>query len=188
MPAQPFDTTRDLPFSLRLAQSDMGVLCDFWIALGGAHRVPFYRDFDPMRVPRLLPDLQIYRREADGGYRIGLTGGRVADLAGADNSGKRLADVLPSAFYLARAALFDGALDTGMPVAYRSYLNVPGREHRFYKRMLLPFVDKGPGPDLLLGMVLSTLPFPGDPSPAKDGIIDMLVATRAELRPSTRAA
>lgn len=183
MPAEPFQTARDLPFSRRLAQAGMAALCDYWIRLGGAAGVPSYRDFDPLAVPRLLPDLQITRREADGRHRIGLTGGQVAELMGRDNTGRCLDEVMSADLYASRAALYDGALATGMPVAYRAYLIAPGREHRFHKRLLLPFIDKGPEPDLVMAMALDSQPFPGEsPARDKDGIVEMMVARPSELR------
>jgi hypothetical protein len=187
MPTEPFQTARDLPFALRLAQGAMAELCDYWIRLGGDTRVPAYRDFDPLAVPRALPDLQVTRREADGRHRIGLTGGRVAELMGASNTGKCLDEVLPAEFYPSRAALYDGALAAGLPVAYRAFLIARGREHRFHKRLLLPFVESGPAPDLVLAMALDSKPMPGEPPDRqRDGIVELLVAQRAELQPSGR--
>jgi hypothetical protein len=188
MPAQPFQIARDLPFSRRLAQDDMAALCDYWIRLGGDTRVPAYRDFDPLAVPRALPDLRITRREADGRHRIGLTGGRVAELMGADNTGKCLDDVLPADFYPSRAALYDGALAAGLPIAYRAFLIARGREHFFHKRLLLPFVETGPAPDLILAMALDSKPMPGEPPKReRDGIVELMVAQRADLRVSGAA-
>lgn len=189
MPAEPFQTARDLSFSHRLSQGAMAELCDYWVRLGGDTRVPAYRDFDPLAVPRALPDLQVVRRDPDGRYRIGLTGGRVAELIGRDNTGRYLDEVLPEDMYPSRAALYDGALATGMPVAYRAYLIAAGREHRFQKRLLLPFLEKGPAPDLVLAMALDSKPFPGEPPKLeKDGIVEIMVAKRAELRVVGRAA
>jgi hypothetical protein len=181
--AEPFQTARDLPFSRRLAQAGMAAFCDYWIRLGGAAGVASYRDFDPLAVPRLPPDLQITPREADGRHRIGLTGGQVAELMGRNNTGRCLDEVMSADLYASRTALYDGALATGMPVAYRAYLIAPGREHRFHKRPLLPFVEAGPAPDLVLAMALDSHPMPGEsPARDKDGIVEIMVAQRAELR------
>jgi hypothetical protein len=182
MPAEPFETARELSFSRRLSQSAMAELCEYWIKLGGGTGVPAYRDFDPLAVPRALPDLQVTRREADGRHRIGLTGGRVADLMGRDNTGKCLDEVLPPELYPSRAGLYDGALAAGVPVAYRAFLIAAGREHRFHKRLLLPFVESGQEPDLVLAMALDSKPVQSEPPAAKDGIVEMMVARRSELR------
>jgi hypothetical protein len=183
MPAKPFETAPDLPFSRRLAQAGMAALCDYWTGLGGGTRVPEFRAFDPLDVPRMLADLQILRRDADGRYRIGLTGTNVAELMGRDNSGKYLDELVSAERYAARVAIFDTALRTGLPVAFRAFLAAPGREHRLYKRLLLPFVDQGPAPDLVLSMALSVMHAASEPySPAGDGILEVLAATPEALR------
>lgn len=189
MPAEAFQTAQDLPFSVRLSQARMAELCEHWAGLGGGARVPSFRDFDPLAVPRALPDLQILRREADGRYRIGLTGANVAELMGGANTGRRLDELVPPERYAARAALFDAALRTGLPVAFRAYLAATGREHRLYKRLLLPFIDGGPGPDLILSMTVSVASAARQTvAPAGDGILEVLAATPAALRPDAGLA
>jgi hypothetical protein len=187
--AEPFHHAKHLPFSRRLAQPDMAGLCDYWIALGGGTRVPDFRAFDPLAVPRTLPDLQILRREAGGRYRMGLTGANVAELMGGDNTGKYLDEVVPAARYAARVAMFDTALRTGLPVAFRALLATHGREHRLYKRFLLPFVDKDPAADLVLSMALSAQRAAAETiSPNGDGILEVLIATPADFSPDAGLA
>lgn len=174
MPTESFDPTADLPFERRVAQPDMAALYLYWRRLARAG-APAFGDFDPIAMPRLLPDLQITRRDADGRHRIGLTGGRVAALAGRDSTGLYLDERIPPALYPSRAALYDEALDAARPIAYRSYLILDGREHHFQKRLLLPFVDAGPGPDLILAMALTaSVPAEGAAAAAADGIVEIL--------------
>lgn len=183
MSIEPFQHASELSFSRRLAHHGMAILCDYWIRLGGGTRVPAYRDFDPLAVHRVLPDLQLTRREAGGRHRIGRTGAGVVDLMARDNTGKCLDEVLPGALYASRAMFYDGALGSGLPVAFRTFLVVQGRQHRFSKRLLLPFIDEGPDPDVVVAMMLAAELSPGEPPVlAKDGIAEILVATRASLR------
>lgn len=191
MPVSPFETARDLPFSRRLAQAGMAALCEYWVGLGGGDgiRVPGFHDFDPLAVPSTLPDLQILRRETGGRYRIGLTGANVAELMGSDNTGKCFDEVVPAARYAARASLFDTALRTGLPLAFRAFLAAQGREHRLYKRVLLPFLDQGPAPDLVLSMTLSVQRPASDlPAPDDNGMLEVLAATPEALRPDAGLA
>ncbi|MFN7194316.1 MAG: hypothetical protein ACK5U4_22995, partial [Rhodospirillales bacterium] len=118
--------------------------------------MPTYSAFDPLAVAFSLPHLQLYRRvdggDGNGDYRLDLVGESAAQLIGANNRGKLLSEVLVPHRLPERLALFGRPLADGLPIAYRSFLANPGREHRLQKRLLLPFAEGDTGPDLLIAM------------------------------------
>lgn len=95
---------------------------------------------------------------------------------------------MPADLYPSRAPLFDGALAVGVPAAYRAILIASGRERRFQKRLLLPFVENGPAADLILAMAFASKPAPGEPPTLeKYGIVEIMVAQRNDWRVSEAA-
>jgi hypothetical protein len=143
----------DRSFGTRLGHAGLAEAFAYWAELA-REGTPAYRAFDPIRIPALLPHLQVYRRMPDGGLRIDLAGESVADLIGRNNSGRLLSDILPPQPYAERAVLFERAMVDGMPVAYRSVVAIATREHVLQKRVLMPFVENGPAADLVLAMVV----------------------------------
>jgi hypothetical protein len=186
MPLEALDLSLDRPFAARLAHTDMARLFVHWarLARGG---VPAYRAFDPMAVAFSLPHLQLYRRvdgaDGDSDYRLDLVGESAAQLIGVSNRGKTLSQVLAAHRLAERRALFDQTLAAGLPIAYRSFLAIPGREHRLQKRLLLPFAEKAAGADLLVAMVVGfqiepdQVPIPG----RSEGILETIAASRADV-------
>lgn len=169
----------------------MARLFVYWAKLA-RDGVPSYRTFDPMAVAFSLPHLQLYRRLDGGGtsdYRLDLAGETVSQLIGANNRGKTLSQVLTPHRLQERRALFDRTLADGLPIAYRSFLAIPGREHRLQKRLLLPFSESAAGADLLIAMVVGfqiepdQVPIPG----RSEGILETIEATRGDIEAAAAA-
>lgn len=182
--AWPIFDREGLSFAARLLDPGMVKLFGYWERLSDG-AVPSYRRFDPLEVVPCLPDIQISRRGPDRRFRIGLTGDRVISIVGQNSTGKRLDEAIPPAAYAPRAALFSRCLDTGCPLAYSSYFVTPDASHWVQKRLLLPFVDTGPGADLILAMV-GLSPIWQGPLPAAkpETILEVIECTRGSNRSS----
>jgi hypothetical protein len=186
MSLDPLDLSLDRPFAARLTHPELARLFVYWAKLARGS-VPTYSTFDPLAVAFSLPHLQLYRR-VDGGdgncdYRLDLVGESAAQLIGANNRGKLLSEVLVPHRLPERLALFGRPLADGLPIAYRSFLANPGREHRLQKRLLLPFAEGDTGPDLLIAMVVGfqiephQVPIPG----RSEGILETIAASRGDV-------
>jgi len=172
-----FDPSPEAPFGARLRHAGLATAFDYWASLA-RHGTPAYRAFDPMAIAALLPDLQVIRRTADGDFRIDLSGESVAALIGANNAGRALSQIMAPPQFAERKALFGRALADALPVAYSSYLVIPGREHMRQKRLLLPFAENGSAADLLIAMIVGVPIAPHDrASPdAEEGPIEAIAA------------
>ncbi len=186
MSLDPLDLSLDRPFAARLTHPELARLFVYWAKLARGS-VPVYRDFDPMAVAFSLPHLQLYRRVESGDdtsdYRLDLVGESAAQLIGANNCGKLLSQVLMPHRLPERLALFGQPLAAGLPIAYRSFLANPGREHRLQKRLLLPFAEGAAEANLLISMVVGfqiepdQVPVPG----RSEGILETIAATREDV-------
>lgn len=89
-------------------------LLDYWLTLRGDRRGPPPRaDFNPMAVPRLLPNIMLVERTDDGVLNVRLMGTTLADRFEADLSGRPLLAALP-----------DGLRESA-ELAYREVLEGP---------------------------------------------------------------
>jgi hypothetical protein len=186
MPLEALDLSPDRAFAARLRHPEMAWFFAYWARLA-RDGVPAYQSFDPMAVAFSLPHLQLYRRieggDGNSDYRLDLVGESVSQLIGANNRGKPLSQVLTPHRLKERRALFDQTLAGGLPIAYRSFLAIPGREHRLQKRLLLPFAEGDAGGDLLIAMVVGfqigpdQVPIPG----RSEGILETIAATREDV-------
>lgn len=145
------------PGRFRRFLDDQGLVAvfDYWCALrrdaGG--RTPARRAFDPMRVRRQLPQIEVYRRAPGARLRCCLSGTGIRRETGREHTGLHLDELLPQAARASRAALFERTLATAMPVAYRCDLPVPGREHKVTTRLLLPMLDERKQATIVVSMV-----------------------------------
>ncbi|MCA3261236.1 MAG: hypothetical protein ING44_04780 [Telmatospirillum sp.] len=180
------DLSPGRPFAARLTHPELARLFVYWAKLA-RDGVPAYRDFDPLAVAFSLPHLQLYRRldgpDGSTDYRLDLVGESAAQLIGANNRGRLLSEVLVPERLPERLALFGQPLASGFPIAYRSFLANPGREHRLQKRLMLPFAEHDAGANLLIAMVVGfqiepdQVPIPG----RSEGILETIVACRDDV-------
>ncbi len=84
----------DCAFRARLARPGQRELFDYWREIAGTRDVPARADFDPVKVPHLLPDLGII--DLRGGFddgRFRLAGTRLRDVYGREVTGLRMSEV-----------------------------------------------------------------------------------------------
>lgn len=177
----------DAPNQFRFLLDDPGLtaLLDYWCVLrrqaGG--QVPRRRAVDPTVVRKLLPQIEIWRRMADGRLRCCLSGTAIRNEIGRECTGLYLDELLPEAALPGRAVLFRRALETGRPVAYRCPIPVPGREHKATTRLLLPLLDDAGEATILISMIAFRLLPLGVLAIDLSAPPEVLAAGAAELAP-----
>lgn len=84
----------DCAFRAQLALPGQRELFDYWLEISGNRAVPARADFNPIRVPHLLPQLGII--DLRGGFddgRFRLAGTRLRDVYGREITGLRMSEV-----------------------------------------------------------------------------------------------
>jgi hypothetical protein len=71
----------------------------YWIEKAAGRAMPSRADIDPVDIPKLLPDVMLIERFADGRYRYRLIGTENARAHGINATGRFLDEVLPGPDY-----------------------------------------------------------------------------------------
>ncbi len=155
MAREPFGTPGQ-PFVERLRDVRMAALFGYWRELvrESGDRLPPYRSFDPLRVHDILPDMQVFERDADGRFRWRLVGEAVADAIGINNKGRFLSDVVEPEHYEERRAQLARCLDEGLPFAARGLISRPGTRQDLFKRLSVPYRGPDGAPSILINFVV----------------------------------
>ena len=142
-------------FRARLADPVLVKMLDHWLKLAAAApgSTPSRAAFDPAAIPTLLRHLQLHQREASGRFHCRLSGTAVVQELGRDATGTYLDQAIRPEAVAGRTALFNRALETGMPVAYSGVLEIPGRGLKAYQRLLLPLNGADGKPAFVLSVM-----------------------------------
>lgn len=140
-----------------LEDETLRLLAEHWRSLQGDKAVPLRRDFDPMAIPTLLPDVylvELIRPERRFRYR--LVGSRVAEKAGFDATGYYLDELGCGSTMAFVIRLFQRCVDLSCPVASISSFGSAGRAHLLVRRIFLPLtLSRGSVDQILCGQTFS---------------------------------
>ena len=179
-----------MPFLDAIREPELKELYRFWLGKRQGRPVPLRRDIRPAEIDyRYLPNLFIYRREADGRFRCILIGTEMVSVFHRDETGMFLDEILPPSARENRLALFARCVDESRPVYYAGPAMIHTRERRSVARLLLPLASDGALADHIFGMALFgpvlENPAPGRPSPKHDAPEIVAVADDADIAPDS---
>jgi hypothetical protein len=138
-------------FRAQLVTQGQRDLFDYWQSSAGQRRMPARSDLDPLRVPRLLPNLGLI--DLRGGFNdasFRLAGTRLRDIYGQEITGKRVADVFAgdAAAYWRR--IHFRVVEWGQPLHGVIRGPVQGRDHIILFWLRLPLSEDGGCVDRIL--------------------------------------
>jgi len=156
----------------------------FWQSRRRENAIPVRRDIDPIDMPlRILPNLFIYERNADGRFRCRLFGSELCAKFAEDATGRYLDEMLPDNARAKRLEIFSTVLDQRRPGVYVGRLVATRREWLSFRRLLLPVSSDGSAADLIFGMVIFPSVREGEPfdAHASEKVNIVAYATDADL-------
>lgn len=114
----------------------------YWLSMRGSRRIPPRAAFDPIQVPRLLPNLILLDVEPDTGRLIvRVLGTRVASVYGTDYTGRYLDEIYFGANTTSVLDDYGTCARDGVPVlGERNFRNIRDVVYRM-ERLILPFSD-----------------------------------------------
>lgn len=116
----------------------------YWQTMRGDRRIPSRSAFDPVQVPRMLPNLILLDVEPDTGRLVvRVLGTRVATVYGKDYTGRYLDEVYFGDNTTSVLEDYGTCAREGIPVlGERNFRNVRDVVYRM-ERLILPFSDDG---------------------------------------------
>jgi len=126
-------------------------LYDYWQQSAGARMMPSRADFDPLKVPRLLPHIGLI--DLRGGIDQGsfrLAGTRLRDIYGQEITGRRLSDVFRGERARYWHRIHDRIATLGSPGHGVVHGPSQGRDHVVLFWLRLPLSDDGCRVDRIL--------------------------------------
>lgn len=117
--------------------------------------VPLRRDFDPMAVPKLLPEVFLAeRRPEPEGYRYKVIGSRIADFYGADYTGRSVREAGFADDGAMIVDLYDQVLTDRRLAIMRGTFDWRDRPHVRFEAVHVPMaVSPAVDPSLVIGLV-----------------------------------
>lgn len=112
----------------------------YWEAKRGTRRAPRRVDFDPLDLPRALPNLALWACDGVDDYRCRLAGTDIDNSIGFPLKGVALSEI-PCTLLHETKAEFDAVRDRAQGSFAERTMNWAGKPYRYYKHLLLPFVD-----------------------------------------------
>jgi hypothetical protein len=119
---------------------------DYWREKAAGRAMPSRADIDPIEIPKLLPDVMLVERMADGRYRYRLIGTENQTAHGINATGRFLDEVLPGPDYAAHVlALYDECVETRRPLYSECLFFSPARHEpeRHTKVLFMPLSADG---------------------------------------------
>jgi hypothetical protein len=141
----------DCAFRAQLGIRGQQVLFDYWLQSAGVRPMPARADFDPLKVPELLPNLGLIdlRQGLDRGL-FRLAGTRLRDVYGREITGRRLSDVFSGACEAYWRGVHTRVATEAMPAHGVVRGPAEGREHVVLYWLRLPLSDDGGRVDRIL--------------------------------------
>lgn len=141
----------DCAFRVQLVLPEQRVLFDYWHEIADGRAIPARADFDPLKLPHLLPHLGLIdlRDGFDRGH-FRLAGTRLRDIYGREITGLRLAEVFTGRWAAPWHTIYSRiATDS---VCAQGVVRGPtdGRDHVVLSWLRLPLSDDGVRVDRIL--------------------------------------
>lgn len=138
-------------FRAQLVMQGQRELFDYWFQFAGARLLPARSDFDPLKVPRLLPHIGLIDLR-DGGQHglFRLAGTRLRDIYGQEITGRRLSEVFRGHCAAYWHRIHARITRTASPAYGVVRGPSEGREHVVLFWLRLPLSDDGSRVDRIL--------------------------------------
>jgi hypothetical protein len=128
---------------------------DFWRGRPRVDGVPLKAAIDPIDMPRrILPNLFLYRQEADGRFRCRLAGTEICRVFGHNPTGLYLDNLVVPSAVTNRQHLFTRVVERRLPVVYGGLLVHSEDSLVRFLRLLLPVAAAAERADHVFGMVI----------------------------------
>jgi hypothetical protein len=127
-------------------------LLAYWTSKRGVRRAPRRTDFDPVDLPKALQHLAIWVPDEDGDYRCRLSGSEVDGSVGSSLRGVTLRGI-PCTQQGEAQTEFDAVRDRAHGSLVERTMNWAGRPYRYYRHLLLPFLDERDRVSMLLSVL-----------------------------------
>jgi hypothetical protein len=138
-------------FRAQLVVAGHRELFDYWIRVAGARPMPARSDLDPLKVPKLLPNIGLIDvREGVDRARFKLAGTRLHEIYGQEITGKRADEVFAGEIAAYWRRVHERVVETGFPIAGVVRGPALGRDHIVLFWMRLPLSDDGGAVDRIL--------------------------------------
>jgi hypothetical protein len=136
------DASSPSPFTdMRLEQA-----YHYWVEKAAGRAMPSRADIDPVDIPKLLPDVMLVERFANGRYRYRLIGTENTRAHGMNATGRFLDEVLPGPDYRTHVlALYDECVATRRALYSECLFFSPARHQpeRHTKVLFMPLSPDG---------------------------------------------
>ena len=141
----------DCAFRAQLALPGQRLLFDYWHEIAGNRAMPARADFDPLKVPRLLPHLGLIdlRDGFDHGH-FRLAGTRLRDIYGREITGLRMSEVFSGSSAAPWHSIHLRIATQAVPAQGMVRGPAEGRDHVLLCWLRLPLSDDGVRVDLIL--------------------------------------
>lgn len=141
----------DCAFRAQLEVRGQRELFDYWLHAAGERSMPARADLDPLKVPRLLPNLGLIdlRQGFDQGL-FRLAGTRLRDIYGMEITGRRLSDVFSGDSAAYWRGVHARVASEAMPAHGMVRGPAQGRDHVVLFWLRLPLSDGGGRVDRIL--------------------------------------
>jgi hypothetical protein len=119
---------------------------NYWREKAAGRAMPSRADIDPIEIPKLLPDVMLVERVAEGRYRYRLIGTENQTAHGINATGRFLDEVLPGPDYAAHVlALYDECVETRRALYSECLFFSPARHEpeRHTKVLFMPLSADG---------------------------------------------
>jgi hypothetical protein len=138
-------------FRARITDPQLLILFDYWLIKRGDHFALRREDFDPVDMPRLLPNL-ILSDVAQGGRSIVylLVGTEIVKAHGYDYTGYTVERLTSGTTLAYTQDLYGRIVRERMPVYSEGHFRWMGKEHCWTKRLHLPLTRGGEIVDMVL--------------------------------------
>jgi len=143
-------------FRAQLVIQGQRELFDYWLRSADGRRMPARSDFDPLKVPRLLPSIGLLDLRdglADASFR--LAGTRLHDVYGQEITGKRADEVFSGERARYWRRIHNRVVENGAPLHGVVRGPAEGREHIVLFWLRLPLSEDGRSVDRILGYDVS---------------------------------
>lgn len=136
-----------------LTDETLKLLADYWRSIANGAAVPLRRNFEPMSIPFLLPDVcMIELAQPERRFRYRLIGTRIAEKAGFDATGRFLDELDCGRTISFVIKLLQRCVDLRQPVASLSRFGKAGRTQLLVRRVFLPLtLGRGSVDQILCG-------------------------------------
>ncbi|WP_282604872.1 PAS domain-containing protein [Pelagibius sp. Alg239-R121] len=136
-----------------LTEENLRLLVEYWRSIARGAAVPLRRDFEPMAIPLLLPDVYLVElMRPERRFRYRLVGTRVAEKAGFDATGCILDELSCGTTMAFVIRLLERCVDLHCPVASLSSFGRAGKANLIVRRVFLPLtLGRGPVDQILCG-------------------------------------